>query len=127
MTESNHIDRIIFVWNGEMNLKGACIALGDFIRQEHSCSLCEIAYHTVRPKHDWKTYKADLGIPIKELYKNQLSTAQRHCAAGQYPAVLGEIGQKYVKLLGKPEIDTCNGDLDAFKAKLDAELAQYVA
>src|SRR3546814_1892819 len=64
----------------------------------HSCSLCEIAYHTVTPKHDWKSYKAGLGIPIQELYKNQLTDEQRHCIAGEYPAVLGKLGEQYVRL-----------------------------
>src|SRR3546814_629842 len=125
MGESKRIECVVFVWNAEMNLKGACVAVTDFVKQQHSCSLCEIAYHTVTPKHDWKSYKAGLGIPIQELYKNQLTDEQRHCIAGEYPAVLGKLGEQYVRLLGKQEIDACEGDLIAFKEKLDARLALY--
>ncbi len=127
MSEPKRIESVIFVWNAEMNLKGACLAVVDFVQQRHSCSLCEIAYHTVTPKSDWKSYKTGFDIPIQELYKNQLSADQRDCIAGEYPAVLGKIGDQHVRLLGKQEIDACEGDLNTFREKLDAKLAIYIA
>jgi len=118
------VDRIYFVWNAEHNLKGACLAVADFIQNKHSCSLCEIAYHTVTPKQDWKGYKQALSIQVEELYRNQLSQAQAEAAGHEYPAVLARRGERTVKLLGKAEIDACNGDLDRFRALLDSRLAE---
>lgn len=127
MAEPGQIDRVIFVWNAEKNLKGRCVAVVDFLRQQHSCSLCEIAYDTVKPRAEWEEYRQSLGIPTEEIYKNQLSPEQQVCVEGEYPAVLGRIGAQYVRLLNSRDIEQCGGDLSTFKARLDARLAGYVA
>lgn len=121
------VDRIYFIWNAEYNLSGAYVTLLDIIRNQHSCSLCEIAYHTVTEKQTWRDYKAALGIPVQEIYKNRLSADQVAAAQQEYPVVLAQMGQALVKLLGKAEIDACGGDLDIFKEKLNAKLAGYTA
>jgi|GEM_PF-3038745 len=127
MADAADMDRIIFVWNAEKNLKGRCVAVVDFLRQQHSCSLCEIAYHTVKPRAEWEEYKQSLGVPVAEIYKNQLSPEQAACVAGEYPAVLGQTGTRYVRLLDSRAIEACEGDLNTFKAKLGATLAGYAA
>lgn len=119
------VDCIYFVWNAEHNLKGACLAIADFVQNKHSCSLCEIAYHTVTQKGDWKDYKQALSIPVEEMYRNQLSEEGAKAAGHEYPAVLARVGNHTVKLLGKAEIDACDGDLDKFKELLDSRLARY--
>lgn len=127
MSDAEEIDRLIFVWNAEKNLKGRCVAVVDFVKQQHSCSLCEIAYHTVKPKAEWEQYMQSLGIPTEELYKDQLTPGQRACVKGEYPAVLGRIGARYVRLLDSRDIKACEGDLSAFKLSLHAKLAGHVA
>jgi len=121
------IERIYFVWNADYNLSGAYVTLLDIIRNQHSCSLCEIAYHTVTEKQAWRDYKAALGIPIEEIYKNRLNADQVATAQREYPVVLAQTGGRLVKLLGKAEIDACTGNLDMFKEKLNAKLASYAA
>ena len=119
------VERIYFVWNADHNFKGACLAIVDFVQNKHSCSLCEIAYHTVTPKQGWKDYKLALSIPIEELYRNQLSPQQADAADHEYPAVLAQVENITVKLLSKAEIDACGGDLGRFEEALNARLARY--
>ena len=121
------IEHIYFIWNADYNLSGAYVTFLDIIRNQHSCSLCEIAYHTVTEKQAWRDYKAALGIPVQEIYKNRLTAEQVTVAEQEYPVVLAQTGQALVKLLGKAEIDACAGNLDRFKEKLNAKLAGYAA
>lgn len=46
------------------------------------------------------------------MYRNQLSEEAAKAAGHEYPAVLARVGNDTVKLLGKAEIDACDGDLD---------------
>lgn len=119
------IERIYFVWNADFSLKGGIRALSDVLQQQHSCSLCEIAYHTITQKSGWKAYKKSLGVPCQEPCRNQLNRALVAAAGGKFPAVLAKTTDNAVVLLNNDDIDSCDGSLEKFKIKLDSKLAQY--
>lgn len=121
------IDKIYFVWNEDFSLAAVFRAVGEVLRGKHSCSLCDIAYNRVTKKPEWKDYRRSLEIPSEELYRNQLIPTQREAAESEFPVVLADAGERVVVLLGKQEIDSCNGDLDTFKRKLNKALDEHTA
>lgn len=125
------IHRITFVWNADFSLAGGVRALQEVAKGEHSCSLCEIAYHRVTQTKEWKAYKAELstqfGADIRQPCKNQLSAAERAIASTDYPCVLAHTRDGVVKLLGQSAIDACEGNFAVFRKKLDAALADCTA
>ncbi len=52
-----NVNKISFVWNADFSVAGGINALQELVTGEHSCSLCEIAYHKVRQTKEWKNYK----------------------------------------------------------------------
>lgn len=120
------IKRISFIWNADFSLAGGVRALKELVEGEHSCTLCEIAYHRVTQTSEWKAYRKELAqrysADMRQPCRNQLTKAEREAMDGDYPAVLAHYNNDIVKLLGSTEIDSCNGDFDAFREKLDAAL-----
>lgn len=119
-----NIQRIVFVWNADFSVMGGLRALSEVVNKEHSCSLCEIAYHRITQTTQWKTYKKELGIEIREPCRNQLKRSEREAANNDYPAVLAHTSNGVVKLLGGYEIDGCDGDFETFRVKLDQALGR---
>ena len=128
---SKSINRITFVWNADFSVAGGLRALKEVVQGEHSCSLCELAYHRVTQTSDWKAYKESLAsqlrAEIREPCKNQLDESEREIAAGDFPAVLAHVPQGIIKLLGGEEVDSCGGEFSKFKEKLDAAIESYLS
>lgn len=125
------ISRITFVWNADFSVSGGINALKEIIEGKHSCSLCEIAYHTVTQTKEWKSYKKHLSkqydADIREPCKNQLKKEEVAIAVHDYPAVLAHTSEGIIKLLGGEDINGCSGSFNAFKEKLDAALNKFNA
>lgn len=124
----SNIKRITFVWNADFNVQGGLNALKEIVKGEHSCSLCEIAYHKVTQTKEWKSYKKHLSkqydASIKEPCKNQLKKSELAIAVHDYPTVLAHTDKGVVKLLGGDDINSCSGDIKLFRKKLDEALSQ---
>lgn len=120
------VDKIYFVWNEDFSLAAAVRAIGDILKGKHTCSLCDIAYNRVIKKPAWKDYCQSLEIPSEERYRNQLTPTQHQVAKGEFPVVLADVNEQGVMILSKQEIDSCNGDLDAFKQKLNKALNKHI-
>lgn len=122
------IQRITFIWNADFSVAGGIRALKEVVDGEHTCTLCEIAYHRVTQTSEWKAYRKELAdrysADMRQPCRNQLSKAECEAVGEDYPAVLAYHGNQIVKLLGSAEIDSCDGDFNAFRNKLDAALSQ---
>ena len=120
------INKISFVWNADFSLAGGLNALQELVKGEHSCSLCEIAYHKVRQTSEWKEYKKvlkkKLACEIEEPCKNQLSKELYEASKGVFPTVLIHTNTGIVSLLAGKAIDDCDGDFNCFQGKLDEAL-----
>ena len=127
---TTQIKRITFVWNADFSIAGGIRALQEVVEGEHSCTLCEIAYHRVTQTKEWKSYKKSLaksyGAEIRQPCKNQLSKQERLITEKDFPAVLAHTNNGVVKLLGGNAIDNCNGDFNQFKSKLDEAINQLL-
>jgi len=124
------IERIAFVWNADFSLSGGVRALKELVDGHHSCTLCAIAYHRITQTAEWKTYKQELakrlGAEIRQPCRNQLTAAELKFAAEDFPTVLAHTSVGIVKLLSATEINACNGEFAAFRAKLDERLQQFL-
>ena len=124
------ISRITFIWNADFSVSGGINALKEVWSGEHSCSLCEIAYHRVTQTKEWKNYKTELSkrydCEIRQPCKNQISKAEYAIVKRDYPAVLAHTEKGIIKLLGGRDVDSCNGEFSIFKKKLDDAITEAV-
>lgn len=125
-----NIKRITFVWNADFSVAGGVRALQEVIKGEHSCTLCEIAYHRVTQTKDWKAYTKELakrhGAEIRQPCRNQLTKEELLGIHYDYPAVLIYTDNGIKKALGSQEINSCNGKFDEFKVKLDQAINEMM-
>lgn len=122
------IRRLAFVWNADFSVAGGVHALRELWEGHHSCTLCAIAYHRVTQTDGWKAYMDDLAgrlsAEIRQPCRNQLSAEECAAAGDDFPAVLAHTPTAVIKLLGGATIDECHGQLEPFRARLDAAIAR---
>lgn len=125
------ISKITFVWNADFSIASGIRALKEAVAGEHSCTLCEIAYHRVTQTAEWKVYKNELQTryrcEIREPCRNQLKPVQLEALQDDYPAVLAEGNSGSHILLGSGDINQCQGQFLAFKEKLEQALQELPA
>lgn len=117
------ISRLVFVWNADWSIGGALRAAADFVRGVESCALCDIAYSGIKEKRAFKDCKASIPVPIEALCRNQLDDRLAAAADGEFPAVIAERDGELSVVMGPAAIEACQGDVDAFKAALEAAVA----
>lgn len=112
------IERLYLVWNAELSLAGGLAYVANRLRGKDECALCELTYGGITEKPEFKQCKRDIGLPFEGVYRNRLDSDQAAVAADDFPCVLAKTSTGLVKLLGRTEIETCNGDLDLFADRL---------
>lgn len=131
------LTQISFVWNADFSIGSGLRALREVAQGEHSCTLCEIAYHRIRQTSEWKTYKQALQcrlsdddgeLVIREPCRNQITTAAANLANGQFPCVIGHQANGDLQIiLDRTVIDACHGEFAPFQQALDAALDRIEA
>jgi len=121
-----NIQQIVFVWNADFSIASGIRALKEAVEGQHSCTLCEIAYHRVTQTGDWKAYKRELkrkhGAEIREPCRNQLDALELATLVGDFPAVLAHTDQGIIKLLGSNEVAACDSQFSIFRNALNSVL-----
>ena len=108
------IERLYLVWNAELSLMGGLAYVANRLRGTDECALCELTYDGLTEKPRFKECKQDIGLPFEGVYRNKMSSQQAAAAGDDFPCVLAERPTGLVKLLGRTEIESCQGDLDRF-------------
>jgi hypothetical protein len=114
---------LILVFDAESGLKAM---LADVVKKafgREDCALCEITYSPLGKRQAWQACEARLGMPVRELHRDNLPAAWGHDLA-QLPCVLVQAGEAKPKmLLTKTEIAACAGRVDELERKLREALA----
>ena len=111
------VDRLIFVFNAD---SGAIAALADSARKIlrlNGCSLCAITHGLAGEKGEWKDCKAELGVPVDYVHRNEIEGALAPVAT-ELPCVVAEAGGELVLLLGPEVLARCNGNTADLRGRL---------
>lgn len=82
------------------------------------CSLCELTHGTFRERADWRDCRDELPVPFRAFHTNDQPEDVRDAAAGEYPVVVARTTAGPTVLLGRAELDACDGDLNVFRTAL---------
>lgn len=108
------IERLYLVWNAELSLMGGLAYVANRLRGVDDCALCELTYNGLTEKPQFKQCKQDIGLPFEGVYRNRMDSEQAAVAGDDFPCVLAKTPKGLIKLLGRNEIESCDGDLDRF-------------
>jgi hypothetical protein len=85
------------------------------------CSLCEITHGLLRVKQAWTTCRLALPVEFETFHRNDMPDPVRIALDRPLPAVLGELADgSIVPLLGRDELDACDGSIDALLLALES-------
>jgi hypothetical protein len=115
-----HIVRYLGVYDADGGLAGELRYVVGHLLGTAECALCDITHSPVRRKRSWDAMVATLPVPFDLRHRNELTDIeQRALAAMTLPVVAAELADgTYVELLDVKSLRACDGDVDAFAARL---------
>ena len=114
------IDRLIFIFDANSGKWSAFLDSARKALQLEACSLCTITHGLAGEKSEWKECKADLGVPIDYLHKDELSGDLKKLVGGKLPCIVAEAAGERVLLVPRDVLSECKGDVDALNERLHA-------
>lgn len=118
------VSRLILVFDAN---SGLAAMLADVVKKavgQEDCALCEITYSPLGKRQSWKACEARLGVPVKELHRDELP-AEWGLDRAQLPCVLAQVGDNRPDIiLARAEIVSCGGKVEELERRLRAALAE---
>ena len=111
------VDRLIFVFSAD---SGRLAALADSARKIlriNGCALCAITHGLAGEKGEWRDCKAELGVPVDYVHRDELE-GELATVATALPCVVADAGGQLVSLLGPEVLERCNGQVADLKGRL---------
>ncbi|MCB9108375.1 MAG: hypothetical protein H6633_29620 [Anaerolineales bacterium] len=118
-----NIEKIYLIWNADWSI--GVQAAKDFVSGIESCALCAIVYSGVKQKTEWKACQATIPVPIETVYKNKITGSLKAVVKEDFPAVVAETNKELIKLMGKAEVEACEGDVEKFRSALEQRMRKF--
>jgi hypothetical protein len=115
-----HIVRYLGIYDADGGLVGELRYVVDHLLGSTECALCDITHSPIRRKRNWDAMVATLPVPFDLRHRNELTGIEQRALAGLTPpVVVAELADgTYVELLDVESLRACDGDVDAFVARL---------
>ncbi|HKO93820.1 MAG TPA: hypothetical protein VJU61_21850 [Polyangiaceae bacterium] len=116
-------ETLLLVYDGDGGLRAKLLdAMKKAIGREE-CALCEITYSPVGKRKAWATCEARLGMPVREVHRDEVPDAWG-IGRDQLPCILLQARtEQPVVLLPREAIQQCRGEVGALEALLQQTLA----
>lgn len=125
MTEPDFqvIRRLVGVYDADHTLQGELrYWVGARLGRSH-CALCDISHGWVRTKHQWREYRAGLGVPFDTVHRDDQPEGTR--ALGTLPLVAAETDHTFVLLLDGDALERCTGSVALLASAIRHAAAQH--
>ncbi len=117
------VTRLILVFDADAGLRAMLADVVKKVSGREDCALCEITYGPLGKRKAWQACEARLGMPVRELHRDELPAAWG-LDRGQLPCVLFQEGEaKPAMLLTKGDLAACAGRSDELERQLREALA----
>ncbi len=111
------VDRLVLVYDSDHGARGDFAYAMRKVFKGETCSLCAITHH-VWEKAEWKETRERLGVPVVQLYRDQLTFALKNASDGKLPCILGETADHVALVLGPDDIAACSGSPERLECVL---------
>lgn len=116
-----NVRSLVIVYDADGGLVGELRYLLGKVAGTAQCAACDITHGLTGEKAEWRACKVELGVPVKQLHRNELDASQA-AACDDLPCVLAETADGHVMVLGREPLEACGGDVAAFRRALDEKL-----
>jgi hypothetical protein len=73
------------------------------------CPLCDITHGTIREKKQWRQCRAQLPVPFETVHLDDRGALLARLTDGHTPCVVAETDAGFEVLVGRSELETCEG------------------
>ncbi len=118
MAETQEIRRLILIYKAD---SGKLNALFDNVRKMlklNGCSLCSITHGLVGEKSEWRSCRAEIGVPIDYLHRDEIFGPMKDLVGDTLPCVVAETAAGHRVVLTPDVLDRCRGSVDDFRGRL---------
>jgi hypothetical protein len=116
-------ETLLLVYDADGGLRAKLLDAVKKAVGREECALCEITYSPVGKRRAWASCEARLGVPVRELHRDEIPAAWG-IARRELPCILLQSGVATPTiLLQRAAIQQCGGDVEALEAQLVHALA----
>jgi len=112
------IVRLTGVYHADGGLRGELAYAVNRIRGTAHCALCDITHRGLRPRREWISLAAELGVPVDLVHLNERTPQVYAASDGYTPCVLALTDHGLIRLLEPSDLDRLAGDVTAFATAL---------
>jgi hypothetical protein len=113
------------VYHADGGIRGELAYVAGKLLGRAHCGLCDITHGPVRRKQQWDTFVAGLGVPFHLAHLNERDPSITEISEGATPCVIAHTDAGLILVLDAHDLDTANGDIEAFAGQLKAALARH--
>ncbi len=118
MADTQEIRRLILIYNADSGRLNAWVDNARKILKLNGCSLCSITHGLAGEKSEWRSCRAEIGVPIDYLHRDEIFGPMKELVGDTLPCVVAETGAGPRMLLTPDVLDRCSGSVDDFKGRL---------
>ena len=119
----NTVAELVGVYDADGGFAGEARYVIGHLLGRAECSLCDITHGQVRRKREFDEFRVRLGIPFEVVHRNERGPEVAAATADALPCVVAVADAGLVIVLGRVELEQCDGDVDQFEHALLAAIA----
>ncbi len=118
MADTQQIRRLILIYNADSGKLNALVDSARKVLRLNGCSLCSITHGLAGEKAEWRSCRAEIGVPIDTLHRDEIFGPLKQLVGDSLPCVVAETGDGPRLLLTPDVLERCRGSVDDFKGRL---------
>ena len=118
MPDTQQIRRLILIYNADAGRLSALVDSARKVLRLNGCSLCSITHGLAGEKDEWRSCRAEIGVPIDTLHRDEIFGPMKQLVGDCLPCVVAETAAGPRILLTPDVLERCRGSVDDFRGRL---------
>lgn len=118
MADKQQIRHLILIYDADTGRLSALADSARKILRLNGCALCSITHGLAGEKSEWRSCRAEIGVPIDVLHRNEIFGPMKELVGKSLPCVVAETAAGPRVLLTSDVLDRCRGSVDDFRGRL---------
>ncbi len=118
MAESTAVRRLILIYNADTGKLNALVDSARKVLKLNGCALCDITHGLTGERSEWRSCRAELGVPIDILHRDEIFGRLKQLVEDTLPCVVAETAGGPQVLLTPDVLERCRGSVADFKGRL---------
>jgi hypothetical protein len=105
---ARRLEELVLVYAADRGVHSSLLDNAKRFFHLKGCSLCVLTHGMVGEKEEWRSYCAEIGVPVTPYHRNDMPFDVASTAAGRLPIILARTGPDLIPLLDSGDISRCS-------------------